>query len=313
MQNTSNNAAKYAFFYMLSLVALIFMAQSTGMIIFQIINKNIIDIIDNYSDFSSNALKFAISALIVSAPIFFLTMRQVYKNLYSGKLDKDSGVRKWLTYFIILVSSVVMLGWLIGTINNFLDGELTTKFVLKAITAIFIAAVIFTFYLYDIKRDQVAGQKDKVVRVYFYGALIIVIATFVASLFYVESPRQTRDRKLDNAILDKFDQIDGAMNTYYKENEILPSSLEELIPEFTYISQKDIMDQVTKEVFGYKILDANKYELCANFRLPNIEDEENRYDYHKDRWPHESGYQCLGQKVRKLDEGNVVPKRTPEF
>ncbi len=35
---SNHNSAKYAFFYMLSLVALVFVALSTGMIIFQIIN-----------------------------------------------------------------------------------------------------------------------------------------------------------------------------------------------------------------------------------------------------------------------------------
>jgi hypothetical protein len=98
-----SNAAKFAFFYMLSLVALIFMALSTGMIIFQIINKNIPDILNIYQGtFSSETLKFAISALIISAPIFYVCMRQIFANLKSGDLEKDSGIRKWLTYFILL-------------------------------------------------------------------------------------------------------------------------------------------------------------------------------------------------------------------
>ncbi|MFH1281807.1 MAG: DUF5671 domain-containing protein [Candidatus Omnitrophota bacterium] len=308
--DTNNNAAKYAFFYMLSLVALIFMALSTGMIIFQIINKNIVDVINNVNGYSSSALKFAISALIVSAPIFFITMRQIYKSLLSGALDKDSGIRKWLSYFVLLVSSIVMIGWLISTVNSLLDGELTSRFVLKAITAIFIAAVIFTFYLYDIKRDEVAGKKDKVIQIYFYGALIIVVAAFIASLFYVESPKQTRDRKLDNAILNKFEQISSGMLTYYQDNEKLPSSLDELVAEFTYITEKDIINQSTKEKFGYKIIAEDRYELCANFRLSNTEDEDNKYDYQAELWPHDLGYQCLGQKVRN-SENVKEPMRVP--
>ena len=68
---------------MLSLVALVFMAVATGMIVFQIINKAIIDIINEYSGrYSSEALKFGISALIISAPIFYLTIRQINKNLF---------------------------------------------------------------------------------------------------------------------------------------------------------------------------------------------------------------------------------------
>ena len=87
--NKTNNAAKFAFFYMLSLVALIFMALSTGIIIFQIINKHIIDILNEFRGrYSDDAMKFGISALVISAPIFFFTMRQIYKSLFSGVWGK---------------------------------------------------------------------------------------------------------------------------------------------------------------------------------------------------------------------------------
>ena len=112
MENQKNNAAKFAFFYMLSLVALLFMALSVGMIIFQIINKNIIDIINEYRGrFSPGQLKFAISALIISTPIYYFITRQIQKNLFAGSLDKDSQIRKWLTYFILLVTSNFPVCW----------------------------------------------------------------------------------------------------------------------------------------------------------------------------------------------------------
>src|SRR3989339_593834 len=99
-----NNAAKFAFFYMLSLVSLIFTALSTGIIIFQFINKNITDVLSTTTTgFDSSALKFAISAVIIAAPIYFVLMSLINKNLFEGNLDKESGIRKWLTYFIIFM------------------------------------------------------------------------------------------------------------------------------------------------------------------------------------------------------------------
>ncbi len=306
--DTQNNSAKFAFFYMLSLVALIFTALAAGMIIFQIINKEIVDIISQYSvSFSPDQLKFAISAIIIAAPIYYFTMRQIFKNLYSGALSKDSGIRKWLTYFILFVASVVMLGWLIAVINNFLDGELTTKFILKAMTAMVIAAAIFTFYFYDIKREEPAGKKDKVIRIYFYGSLAAVAAVFIASLFFVESPTETRNRKYDNAILDSFQKIDGALNVYYQDYEKLPAGLEELETEFTYITDKDLENPVTKEKFEYKTISGNKYELCAVFRTSNKSEEAKYYNYFREYWPHDAGYQCLGQKVRDKNAQEAVP------
>ncbi|MEA3398130.1 MAG: DUF5671 domain-containing protein [Patescibacteria group bacterium] len=304
--DTQNNAAKFAFFYMLSLVALVFTALSSGMIIFQIINKSIIDILEQYSGrYSADQLKFAISALIISAPIFYITMRQIHKNLFSGALDKNSGIRKWLTYFILLVASVVMFGWLIGTINSFLDGELTMKFILKSITAIGISAAVFTFYFYDIRREEIAGKKSSLIRIYFYGSLAIVIAVFIASLFFVESPTETRNRKFDNNIISAFEQIDGAINTYYSDNQALPDNLDALKSEFPYIMDEDLRDPETKRAFEYNILQDNEYKLCATFRTANI-DNDNYKNYYKDRWPHKSGYQCLSQKIRQ-NENNRPP------
>lgn len=288
---------------MLSLVALIFMALSAGMIIFQIINKNIIDALEQFRGrYSPHQLKFAISALIISAPIFYITMWQIYKNLFSGALGKDSGVRRWLTYLVLFVSSVVMIGWLIATVNSFLDGELTAKFILKAITAISIAATIFTFYLYDIKREQVAGKKDKVIQIYFYGSLAVVIAVFTASLFFVESPTETRNRKLDQRILENFNDIDRAVNDYYYDKKKMPENLDELASEFNYLTSKGIEDPLSKKKYEYKTTSDKKYELCAVFRASNKDENEVKYNYYKEQWPHDDGYQCISQKVREKDK-----------
>lgn len=296
---------------MLSLVALIFMALAGGMIIFQIINKKIADVLSQYSvSFSPDQLKFAISAIVIAAPIYYFTMRQIFKNLYSGALSKDSGIRKWLTYFILFVASVVMLGWLVAVINNFLDGELTMKFILKAMTAMVIAAAIFTFYFYDIKREEPAGKKDKIIRIYFYGSLAAVAAVFAASLFFVESPAETRNRKYDSAVLDDFQKIDGALNAYYHDYEKLPAGLEELKREFTYITDKDLENPATKEKFEYKTISDNKYELCAVFKTSNKDEDVIYGDYnYKDLWPHGAGYQCLGQKVRDKNSPEAAPMR----
>ncbi|MBU4082656.1 hypothetical protein KKB98_01765 [Patescibacteria group bacterium] len=290
-----NNAAKYAFFYMLSLVSLIFMSLATGMIVFQIINKKIVDVIQSRGQFSSDQLKFAISALIVSAPIFYITARQIFKNLFSGALDKDSQIRKWLTYFILLISSVVMTGWLIAVVNAFLDGELTLKFILKALTAIGIAAIVFTFYLYDIKRENVMGAKDNVIRAYFYGSLAIVIAVFASSLFIVESPTATRDRKKDNEVLSKLQSLDNSIRNYYLENEKLPVDFGELMAEFNYLGDKDFKE------LEYVVKEEKTFELCANFRISNEDESDISHDIYGKEWRHDAGRQCFERKIRETD------------
>ncbi|MFH1187735.1 MAG: DUF5671 domain-containing protein [bacterium] len=320
------NSAKFAFFYMLSLVALVFMSVSTGMIIFQIINKYIKDFVDainqyNGGAYSSDQLKFAISALIISAPIYYFTTRQIFKNLFSGELDKNSGVRKWLTYFILLITSAVMIGWMIATINNFLDGELTLKFILKAITALGISAIIFTFYLHDIKREEVANTKDKITKLYLCGSLALIIIAFAASLFTVETPTQARNRKLDEAVINDFNSIGSAIENYYQDNEKLPGNIAELKKDSNFLTEDDAKDPKNGKEYEYKIIDDKTYELCAEFKTSNKDDAEAKNEYgglpfgFGDFYLHDSGYQCLKNKINQEEEKEIqtpAPAETVE-
>ncbi len=305
----SNNAAKFAFYYLLSLVALVFMSLSTGMIIFQIINKFIVDVINEYSGrYSDEAMKFAISSIFIAAPIYYFVSRAIMQNIFSGKLDRESQIRKWLSYLILLISSVVMIGWLIGTLNSFLDGELTLKFFLKALTAVGISATIFSYYYLEIKRREVVGVKSKMVQSYFWGSLAVVVIVFVSALFIVESPREARDRKIDERILSTFNYIDNELNRYYNEKETLPENLKVLKEEYPYIEDDDFENPITKEQVEYRAVDGAKYELCANFRTSNrnIESDDRMYE---DKWPHDKGDQCLKQKVYTDNHDDVLPLR----
>ena len=306
MSNT-NNSAKFAFFYMLSLVALVFMSLATGMIIFQIINKKILDVLAMApGGFSQDALKFAISAIIIATPIYFVMIWLINKNLLSGKLERESGIRKWLTYFILLVSAVVMIGWLIATINSFLNGELTVKFILKSLTAILIAALIFSYYLYDIRRADVS-KNNNIIRMYFYGSIVLVAAALIASFFFIDSPLTVREQKFDQTIINKFSQIDSAINGYYGENKKLPENLKVLIngDSTYYIIESDLTDPVTNKIFDYNIKSKDGYELCATFKTSSKNLSKDRNYYFDARWLHDVGYQCLKQKIVMMN--NIKP------
>lgn len=303
--------AKFAFFYMLSLVALVFVSISTGIVIFQIINKLVVDDLSLApGGFMQDALRFAISAIIIAAPIYFAMMWLINKSLLSGKLEKESGIRKWLTYFILLVSAVVMISYFIATINSFLNGELSLKFILKSITSILISALIFSFYLYDIRRADVS-KNNNIIRAYFYGSIVIVLAALIVSFFFIDSPMKVRTQKYDQAIVNKFSQIDGAVNAYYGENKKLPADLKDLLGGGStyYITENDIIDPGTNKVFEYKVDAKDAYELCATFKTENKSQADDKSIYVDTRWLHDAGYQCLKQRVTLLD--SKIPASVP--
>ena len=304
----TNNAAKFAFFYVLSLVALVFMSFGVGTILFQFINKFIPDIINEYSGtYQADSLKFAISALLIASPIFYITMREIHKNLFSGAMEKNSEVRKWLTYFILLVTSIIMIGWFISVVNNFLGGELTLKVGLKAVVAILINVLIFSFYLYDIKREETKGQNNKVIKIYFYSSLAIVVIVFVAALFNVESPTQTRNRKIDEHALNNMSMIQSAVEGYYQEFKVMPKDFTELKSKELYLTDDNFKNTATNKQIEYKVTGDKEYELCTDFLTSNRPQKstDNGYGMVNSGIPgdnlHDAGHQCLKKRIVIID------------
>jgi len=299
------NNAKFAFWYMLSLVALIFMALSSGIIIFQIINKAVADVLVGYQGYSDEAMKFAISAVVIAAPLFYWMLRLIRTALKKGELKNDSGIRRWLTYFILFVSSVVAVGWLIATINSWLSGELSLKFILKAVTVLVITGGIFSYYFYDIKHGEKINKNFN--RAYLMASLVLVAGAFVASFFFVESPSQTRVRLYDQNVVNDLSSIDTAISGYYSKNKVLPADLNVLIESNDYyLTKTQLGDKAGSQKYDYKIVDKDHYELCATFKLNTKDSSDDKTKYSDPRFLHEAGYYCF--KLQSDDFNSPEPK-----
>lgn len=301
-----NHNAKYAFYYLLSLAALIFTALSVGMVVFGIIDKTVADAL-NYNNYSGvdGQLKFAISALFIAAPVYYLISRLINRGLHKKELNLDSPLRRWLTYFIILVSSVTILGVFIGVINNFLSGELTVRFILKAVTMLIIAASVFSFYFYDIKRKEIK-TKDLFMRLFTYISAALVLAAFVAAWFFVESPQVARAKRLDLIVVNNIYQLENAVNSYYSEYGNLPSSLDEIKNSDIYFDPKSALDPETKQAIEYTTADNKRFAFCATFRAAS-DNAADSMSYGPGNKEHGAGYVCLpGQLWSKTDATKMV-------
>ncbi len=285
------NSAKHAFYYMLSLVTLFIVALSFGNILFELINTFFPDIAKAIYYSSNSGLKSAISGLLIATPIFYFVMNKIYFNLKIGELKKDSEIRRWLTYFILFVSSVVVIGSLISILNNFLDGALTINFILKALTVLFIALIIFGFYFYDIKREDF--KNNKLNKIFFFISLIIIIGGLVSAFLIVESPEEARNRKLDEKIIGNFNTIKYAIDDYYYKQEKLPENLNELKDSGdNYIFS--MINPVTNLEYVYEPMSNDSYNLCTDFSSSNLLNE---VDYYGNIWQHDKGYFCVKKEI----------------
>jgi hypothetical protein len=194
-------------------------------------------------------------------------------------------------------------------IFNYLGGELTLKAFLKGLTILIIAGAIFSYYLYDIKRDKLQGEKDSVIKMFGYGSLAAVVIVFIASFFFVESPAVARSMRLDAEVVDKMSQIENAAQMYYNTEGKLPESLPALIEGNNFIQADALHNHVAKKEFEYSIIEDKKYELCTEFLRSNLNDDYGPYGYIDTRWLHDAGRDCVTRTVG--DYNNNMEKPLP--
>ena len=293
------HAAKYTYYYLLSLIALVFLGVSIGLVYFGVINRSILDpLLNNYYSYSgiSGSLKFAISAILIATPIYFSSTILIEKGLKKKELSPDSGVRKFLTYFILLVSSLIILGVFITIIYQFLDGGLGLKLFLKSLTVFLISALVFSYYFYDIKNGENESAK-MVKKIFFYFSLVVVVGSFILALFFVESPRAARERRSDEKLLNNISRLQYQVEDYYYKNKALPVLISDLSKKdsFNRFDENNFIDPETGEAIVYNKKGELEFELCGTFRTSNLEDIDSYMIQH------DKGYYCLNKVIDKIE------------
>lgn len=302
-----SSPAKHMFYYLLSLVTLGFTSIGVGKILFQIINATFLETTFSYeSAFSPWELQFGISSVIVTAPIFFFLGLRIQKDLAAKLLNQDSAIRKWLTYLILFISSLVIIGVLIELLNNFFQGELTVKFILKALSVLLLSSAIFSFYLFDIRREKFV--LDPVVKRYAWGFVIVTLATLISGFFFLESPSKIRTQREDQERLSRLQSMHYEIQEFSRREGTLPKDLDFLKDRFL---PEQMQDPVTKEALEYRIVSKTEYELCTTFALSNKDSKDVHQGYYYPRppyapyeinWWHEAGRHCFPLKVEKVEK-----------
>lgn len=146
-------SAREAFMYLVLFVCLYISAFSFGALLFDFINRWIPDPLQfDYRDVS--AVRRAVSSLIIAFPIYLWLSTLFAKAFMRDPEKRGSKIRKWLSYVTLFVAAVVIIGDLITLLFNLLEGELTLRFLLKILTVLLIAGLIFGYYLWDLRQDE---------------------------------------------------------------------------------------------------------------------------------------------------------------
>ena len=147
-------SARDAFMYLVYFLCLYISAFHFGSLIFGFINHWIPDALRIYESIDLTSIRMSVSALIVAFPVYLWLSWITTKEIQTNPEKKSSKIRKWLTYITLFVAAGVIIGDLITLIFNLLGGELTLRFVLKVLTVLLIAGLIFGYYLWDLRQEE---------------------------------------------------------------------------------------------------------------------------------------------------------------
>jgi hypothetical protein len=267
----------------------------------QYVNYFFPDVLKNYYYYNgiNGPMRFAISSLIIVFPVFILVSWWLNKIYAKEAAVRESRIRKWLIYLTLFIAALVIIGDLITVINIFLEGEITTRFILKALSILLVAAFIFGYYLNDVRKDS----PTKLAKLFAIASSVIVLVAVVGAFFIVGSPQSARLIQLDEQKISDLQQIQSQIIYYWQRKQVLPSSLEDLNdPLSSYIVT--IIDPQTNQQYEYYPYDdiaAPTFELCANFNRESKDSETYRkadININSD-WYHSSGRVCFTRTIDK--------------
>ncbi len=292
-----NNAKHFA----LQLGALISLYVSIGGLIsllFGVITIAYPDPVNTWEYTSAQgSIRWAIALLVVFFPTYIVLTRLINK----GRRETGApylNLTKWLIYLSLLVGGVVILGDLVSIIYNFLNGELTTRFLLKALTVLLTVGLAFVYYIYDARGYWQTHEAQS--KQYGMVAAIVMVVAIVAGYMHIEKPGEVRERALDERQLTDLGAIQSQVVNHYVTMNALPENLNSLkLGEVLPTAPQG------RAAYSYQKTGNSSFDVCATFAYPS---DPNRYTYipyydmnsvikNPDDWSHGSGEWCFTRVV----------------
>ncbi len=293
------NLPRDVFLHLFAMVTLYWSAISFITLCWQYVNHFFPDLL-NYGYDSTSSIRFAVASLIIVFPLFIL-VSWLLNNIYKKEaLVRESKIRKWLIYLTLFITALVIIGDLIFVINTFLGGEVTARFILKALSVLVVAAIIFWYYLDDVRRSA-----SSVLAQYFaWITSTVVLAAVVGAFFIVGSPLQARQAQFDQTRVNDLQNIQFQIVNYWQRKGQMPKSLSDLNDSISGYAVPS--DPQTTASYEYNLKDATtlQFELCAAFNLPSTAVNQKTVPAPaiypggaSQNWDHPAGHYCFERTI----------------
>lgn len=296
-----DNLAKNFILQLASLITLFVSIPAFITLVFGVINLVFPDAAESYwrIDNAREGIRISIAILVIFFPAYLLTTRIVNKSRRTEGTIYHT-LTKWLIYIALLVAGIIMLIDLAVVVMTFLNGEITIRFILKALAVLAVIGSAFYYYLEDAKnywqnREKTSMQIGAV-------ALLVVATVTVFAFTKIETPQEVRSAKLDSEQVSDLQAIQSRIEVYYQENSMLPGTIAEAYPTSNIpVAPGD------RKAYEYKVIDDSSYELCAYFATESsnpderiatpVIDKRSALEVSNYNWEHGIGDKCFKRTI----------------
>lgn len=292
------NTPKDFFMYLLSVITLYIFFCSLMSLLFKFVNHaypegNLLDTL--------GSIRWHITTLMITFPVFIFTLTSIRKD-YSHSPEKRSlKIRKWLLYFTLFLAALITMIDLGTLLFYFLGGDVTQRFLWKAVILLISTIALFYFYL----RELHQGWNGKQIMVWLGALITVVVLTVVYGFYLIGTPSSARKLQMDEKKVNHLRQIQYHIIEYRTQKKQLPPSLDSLTNALT--GYKAPSDPVTHKPYGYTVLSKNSFKICAQFELPyskndakNVSSTPNYFGESSTlnwNWSHPAGYYCFTRTI----------------
>jgi hypothetical protein len=212
-------------------------------------------------------------------------------------------IRKWLIHLTLFAAALIIIGDLVRIIFSFLEGELTARFLLKALTVLFVAGSVFGYYRANLKSTAFRAMRPLV-----YGVIGVVLAAVIAGFFIAGSPGKERVRRFDDRRVQDLQFLQSEIVNYWVNKERLPESFAVLRDDIRGVGIP--RDPETASEYEYRVVAGETFALCAAFTLPSVSETSVSkpayprtsypyYPYAGENWEHGAGKICFERTIDK--------------
>lgn len=270
-----------------SFILLGIVATALVTLYFQVINRGFPDplaAMNASGDWvAASAIRYAIASLLIAFPLYVAAVRIGFRKFREDENRTESALSRWLTYLVLLVAAVTIVGDLIAVLFKLLQGEFTPRFLLKALVILVVAGLVFGFYYFERLHIQ---YRKPVPRATFqavgWAATGLAALGLVLGFLMAGSPETARKRAFDMQREADLGRLAGCVERYARNLGQLPASLGALRQAAGYADcARSMQDPETGQEYPYRIVAPvraegparlGEFELCAHFALASAGD-----------------------------------------